>query len=125
MLRMHALARQLGVRAVFLTHPYRYGTGPEWASREGKELEIGGRKYRISAATERRLLDVFNAELLSLCASSGLECMDLAAGMDREAGRAPDTPFFYDEGHFNDAGAERAASLLADYLERSGAAGGG
>lgn len=118
MLRMQALARELGVRAVFLTHPYRYGTGPAWASREGRDLEIGGRKYHISAATERRLLDVFNAELLSLCAASGLECFDLASGMDSEVGEGRDSPYFYDEGHFNDAGAERAASLLEGYLGR-------
>ena len=50
------------------------------------------------------------------------ESFDLAAGMDTGAGQAAvapgaaDSPFFYDEGHFNDAGAEKAASLLADYL---------
>jgi hypothetical protein len=109
---MGARARELGVRAVFLTHPGAYGRDSLWKTREARTLRIGGRDYRISAATERSLLDRFNAALLEVCASARLECFDLAARIP------PDSTYFYDEGHLTDAGAELAAAALAAWLSR-------
>lgn len=108
--RLGALARELGARAVFLTQPILYGTDSAWASREARTLRIEGRDYRISAATERRLLERFNATTLEVCAEDGLECLDLAARIP------PDSLFFYDEGHFTDSGAALAAEAIAGYL---------
>ncbi len=109
-LRVHALALEMGVRIVFITQPLAYGTGPEWAAREARTVEFHRREYRISAATERRLQDRFNSALLSLCVADKMECLDLAAQIP------PDTTSFYDQGHFNDAGADRAAEKIAQYL---------
>lgn len=111
-LRMGDRARGLGARAVFLTHPGAYGTDSAWKAREARTLRIEGRDYRISAATERALLDRFNAVLLEACAFARLECFDLAARIP------PDTAYFYDEGHFTDAGADRVAREVAAWLRR-------
>lgn len=108
--RLGALARELGARAVFLTQPILYGTDSAWASREARTLRIEGRDYRISAATERRLLERFNAATLEVCAEEELECLDLATRIP------PDSLLFYDEGHFTDSGAALAAEAIAGYL---------
>ncbi len=107
---LQARARTLGIRAVFLTQPYLYGVDSAWAHRFARSVTFRGREYRISAATERRLLDRFNAALLGLCAGDGLECFDLASRM------AGDSLRFYDEGHFTAAGADLAAAEIAGYL---------
>lgn len=111
-LRMGNRARELGVRAVFLTHPGAYGSDSLWKSREARTLRIEGRDYRISAGTERALLDRFNAALLEVCASARLECFDLAARIP------PDSTYFYDEGHLTDAGAELVAREVAAWLRK-------
>jgi lysophospholipase L1-like esterase len=110
LLRMQALANGLGIRAVFLTHPYLYGADSAWAARESRTVELNQRDYRISAATERALLDRFNAATLSLCAAHRLECFDLAPLIPN------DSLHFYDEGHFTEKGAALAAEKIAGYL---------
>lgn len=114
LLAIDSMAREWGIRAVFLTQPILYGDGPEWRGLEARHLWIQKQKYRISAATERRLLDVFNGQLLSLCATRGLECVDLAARMPR------DSAYYYDDCHFNDAGAERVADIVAAHFLGAG-----
>lgn len=107
---VHGLAKELGMRAVFLTHPGLYGPDSAWARLEARRILVEGREYRISAATEHGLLARFNLELLSLCASERMECFDLAS-------RVPhDTLYYYDEGHFNDAGARLVAEEIGGYL---------
>jgi hypothetical protein len=110
LLSLRATAAKLGLRVVFVTQPLLYGSGPEWAGREGRKIEVGKKSYRISAATERKLLDVFNGTLLSFCASEKMECVDLAS-------RVPnDSLYFYDQAHFTEAGAALAAGVLAEYF---------
>lgn len=111
--RMGALARALGMRAVFLTQPIGYGTDPAWAKREARVVSLRGRELHLSCATERRLRDAYNAALLAVCAADSLECFDLSARMSGEP------RWFYDGSHFSDAGSERAAALIADYLLRA------
>lgn len=106
-LHIDSAARKLGARAVFLTQPILYGSGPDWERFEARHLWVQDQKYRISAATERRLLDVFNGELLSLCGAHGLSCLDLASRIPN------DSSLYYDQCHFNDAGAERVAREVA------------
>lgn len=109
-LRIGSLSRAMGIRALFMTQPYLYGTDSLWARREARILQYRDADYRISAATERRLLDRFNDGLLELCASQGLECFDLAPLVP--TGSA----YFYDESHFTEAGAALVAVKIADYL---------
>lgn len=110
-LRIDSAARALGTRAVFLTQPILYGSDSAWARYEARHLWVKDQSHRISAATERRLLDAFNASLLELCESRSLLCLDLAA-------RIPtDSSLYYDQCHFNDAGAERVAREVAQFLK--------
>lgn len=109
-LRIQALSRKMDIRVLFMTHPYLYGTDSNWAGRESRTLEYRQRDYRISAATERRLLDRFNEELLGLCAANRLECLDLAPLIPN------DSLHFYDEGHFTEQGAALAAEKIAAYI---------
>lgn len=108
--KLAATARAQGVRAVFLTHPTAFGTDGEWRLREARILRIEGCEYRISAATERRLRDLYNAALLEVCGAESLECLDLAALIPPEAG------YYYDGSHFNDRGAALVGRLIADHL---------
>jgi hypothetical protein len=105
-------AQALGIRVLFLTQPSLHGSDDAWAGREARVLQVEGRTHRISAATERRLLDLYNRELLSLCSGRGWECLDLAALIP------PDSLYFYDAVHFNDSGAALAADAIAGYLAR-------
>jgi hypothetical protein len=111
--RIGALARELGLRAVFLTHPSGYGLDSAWQRLAARTVRIQGCDYRISAATERRLRDAYNRALLDVCRSEALECLDLAALIP------PEARFYYDGSHFNDAGADTAAALIATYLVQS------
>lgn len=108
-----ATVRGQGVRALFLTHPIAYGTGGDWLRLEARTLRIEGCDYRISAATERRLRDRYNAALLEVCAAESLECLDLATLIPPEAG------YFYDGSHLNDAGAALVGRLIAEYLTKN------
>jgi hypothetical protein len=100
------------MRAVFLTQPIAYGTDSAWARREARVVRLYGRELHLSCATERRLRDAFNAALLEVCASDSLECFDLSSRMSGES------RWFYDGSHFNDAGSDRAALLISEYLRR-------
>lgn len=111
-LRIRTLAADAGVRAVFITQPYLYGTDSTWSQREARTIEYRGTEYRISAATERGLLDRFNSTLLGLCRDKGMECLDLASQIPS------DSVHFYDEGHFTETGAALAADKIADYFLR-------
>jgi lysophospholipase L1-like esterase len=108
--KMHLLAKEMGIRIVFLTQPLLYTESPEWSLFEARKIEIDKKVYRISAATERRWQNRYNSSLLSLCDSERMACLDLAKQIPA------DTAYFYDQAHFNDAGNRLAASRIADYL---------
>ncbi len=108
--RIHSLALEMNIRIVFITQPMLYGQGQTWSTLEARQIEVHHKTYHISAATERRFQNTFNLALLSLCKSESMECFDMASYIPN------DTTFFYDQGHFNDAGAALAANLIADYF---------
>lgn len=110
LLRMRALAGELGVRILFLTQPALFGSDSIWAARESRTIEFRHREYRISAATERRLMDRYNAVLLDLCAAGRIECFDLAPQIPN------DSAYFYDEGHFTEKGAALTAERISAYI---------
>lgn len=51
--------------------------------------------------------------MLEVCADRRVECLDLAAMLPK------DDTVFYDDVHFNEAGAERVAAAVAERLRRS------
>ena len=110
LLRIQALAAEMGVRALFLTQPALFGSDSIWAMRESRTIEFRQREYRVSAATERRLMDHYNAVLLDLCAAGHIECFDLAPAIPN------DSAYFYDEGHFTEKGAALTAERISAYI---------
>jgi hypothetical protein len=87
-----------------------FGSDSTWAALESRTIDYHQRDYRISAATERRLIDRFNSVLMDLCAAHRIECFDLATRIPN------DSLHFYDEGHFTEKGAALAAEQIARYL---------
>lgn len=101
--RLVAIAREVGTRLLFLTQPTLFEDTPRWRALEGPAYWLGRQQRRLSGATYRRLLDVYNAELEAVCREQGVPCFDLAARLPR------DEEHFYDLLHFTERGAERVA----------------
>jgi len=104
-------------RIVFVTQPYlwRPDLPPElqrllWLGGVGRfQKEPGHEYYAVSALAAG--LDAYNRTLLATCRSlPGAVCVDLASELPK------DTTVFYDDVHFNEAGARRVVAVLADQL---------
>jgi lysophospholipase L1-like esterase len=110
-------AQGRGARLLFLTQPalWRKDLAAElrsllWLGGVGdfQNPKVRTEYYSVEALAEGMRL--YNDALRELCASRGVECFDLASRL------SPDTSVFYDDLHFNDAGSERVAGLLANHL---------
>ncbi|MBN1434318.1 SGNH/GDSL hydrolase family protein [Candidatus Fermentibacterales bacterium] len=110
------LGRQAGVTTVFMTQPSRWEDTEYWRGVQASYYweESGAR--RMSAATVWRILDVFNLELLAVCAEQDVPCLDLAAVVPHSE------DYFYDAMHFTEAGAELVGRSLAAFLKERGLA---
>jgi hypothetical protein len=53
---------------------------------------------------------LYNQRLLEVCRSRDIDCIDLASFVAR------DTTTFYDDCHFNEAGAEKVADIIASHI---------
>jgi len=102
--------RALGVRVVFLTQPLLYEDTDRWRVLDGTANWVGDRRPRLSAATVWQLLDVFNEEVLAVCAEERAECFDLANAVPHSEA------YFYDWCHFNEAGARLVGDTIAGFL---------
>jgi lysophospholipase L1-like esterase len=104
-----------GVRGVFATHPVLWRA--EMPSAEEALLWLGalpGGTF-ASAASLRRMMDRFNELVVRICTERGAECVDLGEMNGHAA-------FFYDDCHFNEAGAREVAQRLAAYFKERGVA---
>jgi len=106
--------RYLKIRCLFLTQPtmWRADVSPAedhlfWLGYYGR---FSDRKGYVSAGDLARGMDLYNRTLLTLCQESGLECYDMASHIPK------DTSAFFDEMHFNEAGARLVARSLQEYL---------
>lgn len=107
--------KQAGMRLVFVTQPamWRAGLGALeqrtlWMGGIGDFQAGGGRYYTAAALAEG--LAAYNRTLLDVCARTGVECLDLATRTRQ------DLTVFYDDCHFNEAGARAVAEAVAAYL---------
>jgi lysophospholipase L1-like esterase len=108
------LAREDGVRLVFLTQPtlWRADLTPEeerllWAGGVGDfRVEPGALYYEAPALA--RALDAYNDTLRDVCRATGTTCVDLAREIPRS------TEFFFDDFHFTDRAQPVIASLVAE-----------
>ena len=116
LLRIVATARQHGTRLILLTQPSLWR--PDLSARSRSLLWMGGvGTFPSTHATEFYSATAlmggmkrYNDELLSVCAATRAECIDLAAAIPK------DTTMFYDDAHLNDGGAQRAAEIIASYM---------
>ena len=110
------LAEAYGVRLVFATQPtlWREDLSAEeratlWFGGTGDFLrEPGHAYYSVGALAEG--MARYNQTLLDVCATRGVECVDLAAEIPR------DPSLFYDDCHFTEAGARAVADALAGHF---------
>lgn len=112
-------ARAPAVRLVLLTQPTLWAADVPpaverlfWMGGLGDFKDADGGTYYTSRALAEGLR-AFNERTRAFAAAHSLDCVDLAAAI------GPDATLFYDEVHFNEAGARRAAELVAELqLER-------
>jgi lysophospholipase L1-like esterase len=110
------ISREHGARPLFLTQPCLWSDALSaeeeallWMGGVGDYQARPGAAYYTSAALARGMR-IYNEALLATCAELGADCLDLAAALPR------DTTVFYDDVHFNEAGARRVAELVAAAL---------
>lgn len=101
------LCKEHGIRPLFATQPSMFPASPSpeelrayWGCTVGDS--------RISAANFVALLARVNAQLLATCRAHGYACADVAGAVPK--GFAS----FYDQVHFNEAGARRLAEELVE-----------
>ena len=116
LLHVVALCERAGVRLVLLTQPFVWADDlpPEvaellWLGGIGDFQKEDGCVYYTAGALARAL-DAFNTRLRGVAATAEIECFDLATALGQ------DPHWYYDDVHFNEAGARRVAELVCDYL---------
>jgi len=108
-----AMARQMNVRLLFMTQPLLFDDTPAWRNIEGGMYWIKESDSKVSAPTVWKMLDIFNREMVSVCAGENVPCLDLASRIPH------DERYFYDAAHFTEAGAALVADTVAQYLEEN------
>ncbi len=104
------LGRISEVQVVFMTQPSLWEDSDYWHGIQESYYWDVSEDSKLSAATVWRILDVFNSELISICASEGIPCLDLAS-------QVPHSPeYFYDGMHLNEAGSIIVADLLSKFI---------
>jgi len=95
------------IEVLLLTQPSLFDDTPRWEGVEGSAYFIQNAEV-VSAATWWKLLDLYNQELMSVCAEKGVACFDLASAVPH------DEAYFYDAVHFTEAGAALVADRVAE-----------
>jgi lysophospholipase L1-like esterase len=110
------VARARGLRLILLTQPalWRADLSPRedsllWSGGVGEYQREGGHPYYSAPALEQGLM-AYNRVLLDVCERRGVECIDLASKLPK------DLTVFYDDAHFNEAGARTVADIVVAYL---------
>lgn len=112
--RLASQCRNLDLRCLFLTQPSMWRDDLRadeqrllWSGYAGPWEKPTG---YFSAGDMAKAMEMYNRTLLDFCRQSGLECYDLASHIPK------DTSAFFDEVHFNEAGARLVAQNLKQYL---------
>jgi lysophospholipase L1-like esterase len=82
-----------------------------WEGFQGTDYWIKNQRINVTAATYWKMIDLFNQELLVICAERQVACYDLAAQIPHER------DYFYDSVHFTEAGANLVAHHVAQAVE--------
>jgi lysophospholipase L1-like esterase len=118
--RIIDIARERSVHPIFMTQPTMWKpdlpnnlTSLLWFGGIGDFQRESGKPY-YSVATLEKGIKAYNDTLLRICREREIDCLDLAAILEK------DTSVFYDDAHFNEGGARKIADALSMYmLERS------
>lgn len=111
-------AEDRGVRLILMTQPALWKENLSQAEEEllwlGGDapafMDGPGAQYYTAEALADAML-AFNQVTLQVCASRGVECIDLAAGLPRTV------EVFYDDVHFTDAGSAQVAEIVLGHLK--------
>lgn len=112
-----ALARAHNIVPIFMTQPMLWK--PVMNPREeavdwlAGTVFDNGRRYRVPSSEQARALELLNRDLLDTCAVHRFDCIDL----EKEVPRSLE--FLYDSIHLNEAGAERVAGRVAEFIIRN------
>jgi lysophospholipase L1-like esterase len=100
--------RRHGQHLLMLTQPTMYWKDlpPEFQLLLQSQSDEGA--YSVAALED--MMNQFNQTMITVCRSEGVECLDLASLVGK------DTSLFYDDCHFNAAGCEKVATLVADRM---------
>ena len=108
--------KEAGIRVIFVTQPalWRGGlsekeAGTLWMGGIGDYQEKSGARYYTPEGLGEGLA-AYNRIVLDLCAKSGADCFDLAPLVKQ------DLSTFYDDCHFNKAGARSVAAEIVKFL---------
>lgn len=111
-------ARAKGLHVIMMTQPSMWRPDlPErlqqllWMGGVGDYQSGRGVAYYTPAALSSGL-ERYNDTLRDVCRAADVECIDLAPRIDK------DDSSFYDDVHFNEQGARKVASVIAEYLTR-------
>jgi len=105
-------------RVVFLTQPVSWDEKMPIAQQKlcwfgwiGKnQNENSGRYYSFSHL--KQSMDKYNTLLKEICAANDVECIAIESMLEK------DTTTFYDDCHFNESGANKAAKIVSVYMNR-------
>ncbi len=100
-------ALDAGIKPVLITQPAVFGGGRD--PRTGADLDRIAGRYGDGAQTWR-VLELYNDMARDVAETTGARLVDLARLMPK------DSTYFYDEVHFNNAGAKKAAEILFGQL---------
>lgn len=112
------VARSRSARPIFVTQPAMWGDelppqleGLLWAGGLGEYMNEPGKEYYSTGALEAGMR-LYNETLIRTCRERGAEYVDLAPLVPR------DTRAFYDDVHYNEAGARLVAEVLRRRLAK-------
>ena len=106
-----SLSRKHGLRPIFLTQPTLWAENLKESAQSLLSYgDITDTEY-LSVRAGREGIDKHNEVLLRVCRKSGAECISTAAMNGREE-------YYYDDFHFNEAGAAALSRIVADHLIR-------
>ena len=107
-----ALAKDHGLRSIFVTQPTLWDE--KLSDRARRLLTFGdtdNSEEYISVGAGRVGIEKYNEALMRICENLSVECIDTSS-------MHGDERFFYDDFHFNEAGAAELARIIADHVVR-------
>ncbi|MHC4427325.1 MAG: SGNH/GDSL hydrolase family protein [Planctomycetota bacterium] len=105
--------RSKGVRPVFITQPTLWADDLPASAQALLDFgDMPGKRY-LSIEAGREGIDRYNETLVAVCKRMDVECIDAGSMHGQE-------PYYYDDFHYNEAGAHAMAALVADwFVERA------